>query len=793
MVKFTPASRLLIATILASGVWVGTADAQTAHSQPADEQASDSFMPDIVVTAQKRSESINTVPLTITAATGDQLKAAGVSAPSDLVRVVTGFQAVTSQVGAPVYYLRGVGFNDIAVASRPSVTLYSDEAPLPYSVMAMGTSLDLERVEVLKGPQGLLFGSNSTGGAINFIAAKPTDTLKAGFDGSYGRFNQYTVSGFVSGPLAEGIKARLAASHEGGDGWQYDFTDPSRKIGDKNITSVRGILQADPTENLSLQLIAQYTVDKSDTQQPQNAGYDTATALSAALAAFPRTPGNNRASSWNDTGPGGAPLARDNWQWSVTGRADLKLTDDLTLTSLTSFAKNHQETAIDGDGTTVQVSGYAVVGDLRSFSQELRLAGSIGDRLHFILGANYEKDKTRENQTYDISESGLNLGLAAALGETPSNNVPIKADTRFRSIGVFGNVDYDLTDNLTAHGGVRYTSTRTNFASCAQVGPGPGGGLFAHFVGVLLATGTGDFGLIPTYYGLTPGQCYSADDVNGTLLPGLFTDKLPEHNVSWKVGLDYKPMAGTMIYGSVSRGYKAGTYSPIGAAVQSQLLPVPQEKLTSYELGIKSDVVRNLLHVNAAYFYYDYANKQLQGTVIVLGSPIQRLVSIPKSRVQGFEFEATLRPTHGVTLGGTMTYIDSEVRSDFTDLSRFGIPANFKGAQFPDTPKWQAGANAELRIPFAGDKEFYVGGNLTYRSKAYGDFVKDERLVEKAYTVVDARVGINSQDGRWLAELFGRNIFDKYYWQSALRTSDAITRFTGMPATYGIRVSYRFD
>src|SRR5258706_3450863 len=175
---------------------------------------------EIIVTAQKRSERLNDVPMSITALTGERLQELQVLQVSDLSRVVPGFSYQPSDYGTPVYSIRGIGFKDVAVAVAPTVSVYIDQVPLPYSVETQGAAFDVDRVEVLKGPQGTLFGQNSTGGAMNFIAAKPTEHLEAGADATYGRFNEADAQGFLSGPLSDTVSARVAVRNEQRDALQ---------------------------------------------------------------------------------------------------------------------------------------------------------------------------------------------------------------------------------------------------------------------------------------------------------------------------------------------------------------------------------------------------------------------------------------------------------------------------------------------------------------------------------------------------------------------------------------------
>lgn len=190
----------------------------------------DAQIGDIIVTAQKREQSINNVGMSINAASADTLAQRGVSNPEDLVKVVPGLVVTPSLIQTPVYTIRGIGFYDSTLASSPAVTVYVDEVPLVSPLMTLGASLDLERVEVLKGPQGTLFNQNSTGGAINYIAAKPTENLEAGGTFSLERFGKVDATGFVSGPITSNLRARLSGRTVQGGEWQYSLTRPGTSL-----------------------------------------------------------------------------------------------------------------------------------------------------------------------------------------------------------------------------------------------------------------------------------------------------------------------------------------------------------------------------------------------------------------------------------------------------------------------------------------------------------------------------------------------------------------------------------
>ena len=297
-------SPLAIALVAAARV-----DAQVtvpASQDPGQSQASvpddSDALGDIVVTAQKREQALNDVPMSISALSGDQLAKSGVSDIRDLVKLVPGFNYTESAFGTPVYTLRGIGFYETSLGAKPTVSVYVDEVPLPFSVLTRGATLDLQRVEVLKGPQGTLFGQNATGGAINYIAAKPTSSFEAGVDGSYGRFNAIDLGGFISGPLSDTLSARLSVKTEQGGAWQRSYTRDD-ELGDRNFTTARLLFDFRPSDTLRFELNLNGFLDKGDevaAQLLQVIPFTPAVAplVPPELYAYPVAPHDNRAADW---------------------------------------------------------------------------------------------------------------------------------------------------------------------------------------------------------------------------------------------------------------------------------------------------------------------------------------------------------------------------------------------------------------------------------------------------------------------------------------------------------------
>lgn len=731
---------------------------------------------DIIVTAQKRSESANTVPMSITASSGDELQSRGVTSVEGLVKVVPGFNAIDSGYGTPVYFLRGVGFFDVSLTAKPTVSIYIDEAPFPYLAMSSGVAFDLARVEVLKGPQGTLFGQNATGGAINYVAAKPTSTLDAGIDASYGRFNTVDLSGFISGPLNSTMKARLAVRMTRSNDWQQSTTRDD-SLGEKNFLQGRFILDWEPTDRLKISTTLSGFIDKSDTQAPQLVTpfqQSPTVPLFAGLANYPATPRDDRSADWS---PDSYPLRSNNRSAKATLRMDYDISDEVSITSLTSYDYYKRHDGKDADGTRYHLVDLDLRGHIESINQELRIGGKLFGSGSWLLGGNYEHDSSSESQLqsgYDQStfKSFVRFGLPPV-----DTNKYIFA-SKFESKAIFGNVTIPLTEQFSVNAGVRYTETDQKFSSCIL---NNGNGTLGRGLEIIFGLPTGTIPL---------GSCATQGN-DGQFR--LVRNSLGEDNVSWRAGVEWKPAERQLIYANVSRGFKSGAFPSIPATQARQLDPVGQEKVTAYEVGIKSSLFDRRLQLNGALFYYDYVDKQLIGrTIVPIFGPIDALVNVPKSRIKGAEIQATMAPMPGLRINAGGTYLDTRVTRTFTNYSAFGAVVDFNGTHFPFTPKWQINGDAEYKWALTESLGAFAGSSLTYRSSTNGDFTPDARLAIKSYALLDLRAGIASADDRWRVGLFGRNVTNTFYYQVAARRGDVVIRYAGMPVTYGLNLSYRF-
>ena len=743
---------------------------------------------EIVVTAQKREQSANDVPMSIQAVTGEALTLRGVNDTSDLSKIVPGFTATTTNYATPVYTLRGIGLYDTSLGSSPAVSVYVDQVPLEFPVMTLAATLDLDRVEVLKGPQGILFGQNSTGGAVNYIAAKPTTTFAAGTALSYERFGKTDVEGFVSGPISDTLQARVAVRAIEGGAWQYSVTRPDSSLGDTREIMGRILLDWEPTDRLRFAFNINGNQNQSDTQAGQLEKITPAvpTNVDPALYAQPIVNSNARAADWTPS----IPNRVDDHFYQLAARGDYAFNDTAELTSLTSYQNQEVNHFVDNDGTSLPLTQSDIFGSIKSFNQELRIAGNTR-QLHWVAGANYDYAKTIDNilATYDGVSDAQPIPTLPPIGGNLGT-----LDQQVNTYAAFGNLEYAFADHWSVYGGARFTESRRSAHLCdlgtdAQNATGQ---IFTLLQQLFAEGGVKTTPVIPIgisdCFPLTPAPDLSPQ-------PGGTNERLNENNVSWRGGVDYKTDGGALIYANASRGYKAGVITNVIASSTSEFVPAKQERVDAFELGLKAPLFDRRVRVNGALFDYEYADKQVKTREIdpIFGL-LELIQNVPKSRIQGAEGELDMQPVSGLTLSSSATYLSSRVTSDFNTVNQEGASGDFKGSRLPYTPKWSAVADSQYEWAYREVKPF-LGASLTYRSSDNTSFqtgalqAPDYRL--PSYTVLDLRAGIAAQDDRWRVTVYGRNVTDRYYWGFVFNQADTIVRRAAPPAVFGISVSLK--
>ncbi len=423
---------------------------------------------------------------------------------------------------------------------------------------------------------------------------------------------------------------------------------------------------------------------------------------------------------------------------------------------------------------------FGLFGRAQSFNQELRLAGETG-RLRWLVGGYATRQIADDDFSVDIGD----LSIAEPLPGIVPRVTTGAGDYHFRtgSLALFANLEYRLNDRVTLIGGLRYTASHQQFEGCEKSGADPA---LSQLLGFLSAFARGT---LPVIDPVPANGCISIDAA--TLRQGLTRDQLNEDNVSWRAGLNYQTTGDTLVYASVAKGYKSGSFPSLGASSSIQYLPVTQESLLAYEAGVKVPLAGRALRLEAGAFYYDYRDKQVRGRVLdpVFGS-LEALVNIPQSRVYGFEAAVRARPVPGLDLGAALTYTDSQVQR-FSGIGQNGLTADFAGSAFPYSPRWQAVADASYEWSIGADRRAFVDGNVTHRSATNASLGDDPELRLRPYVTLDLRAGLRAADGGWSLSVFGRNVTNVYYWNNMFRFTDTRIRIAARPVTYGLTLSIR--
>ncbi len=779
---------------------------------PAGQQAADdetgTQVGDIIVTAQRREESLSRVGISVVAVGADQLQSRGVSNPADLVKLVPGFQASTTYGGNPVYTLRGVGFNTRNASSTAPVGIYMDETAVAYPYMSLGLVYDLERVEVLKGPQGTLYGRNATGGLINYVEAKPTSELHSGVGFEAGSYGTLNANAYVSGPINDFVRARVAVNFlNRTEGYQHSITRDEElgKLYQKagrlilDFGADGGPFSATLTGNL-WQRDGDTTATQAIYYVPDMPGNVLAAfANPLARASIQPNPTRNRDVDWYSVGkqaqagvgifhPG--PLT-DSFFYSGAAKLGYAFSPTVRLQSLTSYQHLRQRDVSDAGGVQTDTLEIEARNTIKSFAQELRLIGE-SDRFNWSIGGYYADDSidttefayNTENATivrFRAVSQVLPSAYTAAQRATSFGNFRDVARTDTNVYAGFANAEYKVSDLLKFTLGGRYTKDKTSFSGCTYE---TNGGSLA-FINTIYPL----FGVTAK---LNANECYTLNRTSTNFLRTPQLQKIDQKNFAWRANVDVTPSPTTLLYASVSRGYKSGGFPVLAASNIAQFDPILQEKLTSYEVGTKLGLFNRSVQLNLAGFYYDYKNKQVYGRVLdVIFGTLSRIRNVPRSREIGVEGDLTWRVTPAVTARLSGTYLDSKVL-EFSDFTELGVVANIRNQPFTYTPKFQGAGGLAYDGPVSSEINFIADANVSYQTKSQADSAGIPQFAIKSYELVDGTIGVRSGDNSWRVQLYGKNLFDKYYWVGVASGTETVFRFPGMPRELGVRAAFKF-
>ncbi len=725
---------------------------------PAAEEQGTTGIDDIVVTANRRSESLMKVPVAVSALATEDLDRQGITSSFDLSGAVPSLQ-VTSAFGEaqPNFTMRGIGVGNEYGANQVSpVGVYTDDNYRSARTMHGLQLYDLERVEALRGPQGTLYGRNTTGGAINFISNKPTlDPGSRGYvEAGYGRFNEVRGQGAIEGTLIDDVLGfRASVNYVEADGYVKNIFPGQPDANSKDSIAGRLIIRAKPSEKLDMML--KFTGSKGKPTQ---------------AAAFHRNDG---------TGTSNYFRSNDGLSFFETNQPDLgfndvknagvqfninyELSDTLSLQTLSAYDWSKQALTQEGSGTPVVGFLQTNYGDVyKQFNQEVKLAYA-GDSTNLQAGVYYGWDSIDNVDKYRLVST-------------------LYFFQRYRqernSYAAFAQLDQDIGDHFGFTLGVRYTKDSNR-----------------HYGAYSFLTAFADPATSPAFgtYDFDPADPDAAaiTFTHGSISPaGVITPEASKRRkssrVTGKVGIDYTFDSGTMLYANYSRGYRAGSFSSQFYA-GNPIDFVPPEQVDAYEIGAKTRLFDGLATFTTAAFLTKYKNQQLNEVIGTTGF----IRSAPGSTIKGVEAELNVRPVSTLTANLSVTWLDAT----YDKLTLSGT--NLDGNTLPNAPKWTINVGADWKIAPLGNGEIVFSPNLVYTSKQFFSPFNNEAgnqfLNSPGHVLADATLGWESE--KLSLRLWATNIFNKKYFMYGLNLRDAFGYdylLHAPPRMYGVTARYNF-
>ena len=644
---------------------------QPAQSTPPTAQAG---LEDIIVTAQKSAENLQTVPISVTAVTGAAISNAQINNIQGLANSIPNVQinSFSNSPDSAVFTIRGVGVNDADPYVGTTVSVVVDGVVVGVNTAALLSLFDIDRVEILRGPQGTLFGANTTGGVVNVITKQPTGEFGGEAQVIYGNYNRLDLNAALNFPITDNLAGKISVLHTGSDGFFRNYLD-NRRLGKRDITSLRGYLKFDQG-NYDATLIGEYTRSRNGSQTG---------VLIAGPGELFYVPGQtDQGINFRRGQNPDQPDANDRDTYSITLTQNLK-SGIGDLVSITNYREYDTDLFSDDDATTLVLLQTRRRTKHHQFSQELRDHVELSDRLKMILGAYYF------TQEYRLVQGGKLDGFLRGLGQ------PQTQQQKNWSISAFSQFYYDLTDALRLQAGIRYSYEKT------------------------LATSTA-----ANTFTTTPGGLSSFDD---PIIPGslvVASGKKSWQNVGYKVGLDYQAASAVLLYGYYARGFKSGGFTG-RIVVPEDIGPYNPEHLDTFEIGAKTDLLDRHLRLNLSAFYNLYKNMQVvQNLTFPNGANSAAIRNAGRAKTKGFELEATALPFEGLTLSGSLAYLDAYyTKYDTQQLDASGnlVPVSFAGNRLMNAPKWNATAGFSWKLP-VGPGHLTTTGQYTYTSAKFTAF-----------------------------------------------------------------------
>ncbi|MEJ8566293.1 TonB-dependent receptor [Wenzhouxiangellaceae bacterium CH-27] len=754
----------------------------------AQDQAADPLLEEVIVTAQYREERLQDVPISISAFDGDSLRELRVSTPADLARITPGLFMNRSSVNQsdPEFTLRGIGTNDSSPNQNPAAPLYVDGVSVPFNAMVGHVLFDQERVEVLKGPQGTLYGRNSTAGAVNFISTRPGPEREGYFTASYGERDRIDLEGGITIPISDRFSMRFAGVVAQEDGWQTidltdyvldtdpSFADPVRRNGDVDRKAIRISALFTPSDSVENLFILDAGRDDSQVYAFKHAGnlsrdnpaefcsfvftgirndndcvsfaYDSRTAPRipvnfAGRDLFIQDPGNRGdLVTVSDPNPDPRTTIKNFHMGSQVDSEALGLTNTLNwspgrfhVTSVTGYRTFDRVSGFGQQGGPFITIGGEFDQEMDVFTQELRIASdSSWDDLYWVAGLFYSNE---DIENYNIQNLAEHKFFSAIFNDGFTQKTDV--------IAAFGQVEWSLNDQVQLVGGLRFTSEDRSF----------------HFTGQMVGAAPQ---IVPEY-----------------------REKVSSDEATWRLGVNFRPNDNWLWYGNISTGFRGKGFPASIAFSVPQLQPFNEETLTAYEAGFKSVLLDGDLQFNTAVYYYDFEDFQAQTAVEREGLRLIVLANAGQARVIGTEVDVRWFATESLSFNAGVNWMDAEIRS-----------GDYEGDNMIRSPDVMARGSVRFDAPQSiGGYEPFAQLDFSYNSKM--DFILANQIgaTEGSYWLLNARVGMRLPNPDWEVSLWIENLTDEVYKSEVFGPgSDFLPAgiLYGPPRQFGATVTYTF-
>lgn len=776
----------LALTVAGGGLFSGSAQAQTGEtqtdSQAGSEERTSSGFGVIVVTARKREENLETTPIAISAFTGDTLEKRGAANIADVASFVPNLSIGTASGGGSgstsSIFLRGVGQSDFLITTDPGVGLYIDGVYFARATATIMDLLDLERVEVLRGPQGTLFGKNTIGGAISLISARPRSEVGGRAELIAGRNGHFEGRAMMDVPITGTLNSRFSALYKTKDGFTDRIATGERE-GDESVFAARAMFELQPSDSFTANLAIDYSNREGKSAETAILQFEPTAPLAGLWTAFVGGPAGIASPVTVNTDPRQSASTGPNIDNNETFGIGLTMEYDLGGTKLKSISAVRTlsaEFGRDGDGSANQYIQTSNRVEQTQYSQELQLAGQLfGDQLDWVAGAYYFK----ENAT-DANDVRLASGIFAALEALPGAFIPLAPgsvcpgpfppnvcaggagnpfnpglDLDFdifneidaESIALFGSLIFALTDQLNLSAGLRWTDeSKDYFLDHSRVNAG-----------------------VPIIPPTTVSDSWSS--------------------LSPKFSIDFQPNDNLFLYASAAQGFKSGGFNgrPTSLGAVGSFDP---EFVWSYEAGFKANFADRRVLLSAAVFQYDYSDIQLSSVrADATGNFLVVVENAGTAIVRGAEAELRLRPVDGFTIDASIGLLDAKY-----DKLNPGATVT-TNLRLPRTPDFTMSVGAEYTFSLSDALDFTVRGDYSYQSSQALDPANTTILIQDGYGLLNGRVTLASSRSDWEISLYGKNLTNELYLLSGVTTLDSfgtVEGSYGLPLEWGIATKLRF-